>query len=63
MEAFIAELKSVPLAKGVDEVFYPGEMEARSDSKLRREGIELPEDTVTELDRMGERLGIRLDRK
>ena len=28
-EAFVAELKSVPLAKGTDEIFYPGEMEAR----------------------------------
>ncbi|MBX9905865.1 MAG: Ldh family oxidoreductase, partial [Burkholderiales bacterium] len=29
MEQFIAEIKSVPLAQGFDEVFYPGEMEAR----------------------------------
>lgn len=58
MEAFIAELKAVPLAKGVDEVFYPGEMEARSDERLRRDGIGLPEDTVADLDRIGAALGI-----
>ena len=45
-------------AKGVDDVFYPGEMEARSDVKLRRDGIELPEDTVTDLERIGVALGI-----
>lgn len=58
MEAFIAELKSVPLAKGVDEVFYPGELEARSDVKLRREGIDLPDDTVADLSRIGAKMGI-----
>jgi LDH2 family malate/lactate/ureidoglycolate dehydrogenase len=49
MDAFVDELKSVPLAKGVDEVFYPGEMEARSDVRLRAEGLELPDDTFTDL--------------
>jgi LDH2 family malate/lactate/ureidoglycolate dehydrogenase len=58
MEAFIAELKSVPLAQGVDEVFYPGELEARSDLRFRRAGIELPEDTVADLRRIGAELGI-----
>jgi LDH2 family malate/lactate/ureidoglycolate dehydrogenase len=54
MEAFIAEIKSVPRAHGVDEIFYPGEMEARADKRQRREGIELPGDTVAELQRLGE---------
>jgi LDH2 family malate/lactate/ureidoglycolate dehydrogenase len=58
MEAFIAELKSVPLAKGVEEVFYPGELEARSDVRLRREGIDLPDDTVADLGRIGAKMGI-----
>jgi LDH2 family malate/lactate/ureidoglycolate dehydrogenase len=35
MEKLIAEIKSVPLAKGFDEVFYPGELEARSDERNR----------------------------
>ena len=52
MEEFIAEIKSVPLAKGFDEVFYPGEMEARNDEKNRREGLVLPEDTRTDLARI-----------
>ena len=58
MEAFITEIKSVPLAQGVDEVFYPGEMEARADVRQRREGIELPDDTVEELRRLGRENGV-----
>jgi LDH2 family malate/lactate/ureidoglycolate dehydrogenase len=58
MEAFIAEIKSVPLAQGVDEIFYPGEMEARSDARLRKEGIELPEDTIADLARIARDCGL-----
>jgi LDH2 family malate/lactate/ureidoglycolate dehydrogenase len=58
MEAFVAELKSVPLAKGVDEVFYPGEIEARNDLRFRHQGIELPDDTVADLGRLGAEMGI-----
>ncbi len=58
MEAFIGEIKSVPLAKGSDEIFYPGEMEARSDAKLRREGIDLPDDTWADLTRLAAANGI-----
>ena len=36
MEEYIAELKSVPLAKGHDEVFYPGEIEANNNVANRR---------------------------
>jgi LDH2 family malate/lactate/ureidoglycolate dehydrogenase len=48
----------VPLAQGVEEVFYPGELEARSDLRLRRDGIELPEDTVADLRRIGAQMGV-----
>jgi LDH2 family malate/lactate/ureidoglycolate dehydrogenase len=58
MEAFIAELKSVPLARGHDEVFYPGEMEARNDERNRREGLRLPEDTMADLLRIAEETGL-----
>lgn len=58
MEAFLAEIKSVPLAQGVDEIFYPGEMEARADERQRREGIELPDDTIAELERLGRENGL-----
>jgi LDH2 family malate/lactate/ureidoglycolate dehydrogenase len=59
MEAYIAELKSVPLAKGFDEVFYPGEREARNDIKNRKEGLALPEDTLTDLARIARETGLQ----
>lgn len=49
MERLIAEIKSAPLAKGHDEVFYPGELEARSEERNRRDGLLLPEETITDL--------------
>jgi LDH2 family malate/lactate/ureidoglycolate dehydrogenase len=52
MEAYIAELKAVPRAQGFDEVFYPGEIEARNDERNRREGLVLPADTSADLARI-----------
>jgi LDH2 family malate/lactate/ureidoglycolate dehydrogenase len=49
MDGLISQIKAVPLAQGFDEVFYPGEIEARNDAKNRREGLLLPEDTLTDL--------------
>src|SRR5687767_809763 len=51
MEEWVSEIKSVPTAKGFDEVFYPGEMEARNDAKNRAEGLALPQDTIDDLQR------------
>jgi LDH2 family malate/lactate/ureidoglycolate dehydrogenase len=58
MEAFISEIKSVPLAQDCDEVFYPGEMEARNDEKNRRDGLALPDDTLRDLARIAELMGL-----
>lgn len=58
MQAFTSEIKSVPLAKGFDEVFYPGEMENNSDVKFRREGLQLPEDTLADLRRIAKEKGL-----
>jgi LDH2 family malate/lactate/ureidoglycolate dehydrogenase len=62
MEEFIAEIKGVPFAQGVEEIFYPGEMEARADERQRREGLELPEDTIADLDRIAMETGVRFER-
>ncbi|MDH4151210.1 MAG: Ldh family oxidoreductase, partial [Betaproteobacteria bacterium] len=59
MEEFIAEIKSVPLAQGYEEVFYPGEMEARNDARNRRQGIEFPDDTITDLKRIAGETGLQ----
>ena len=58
MEQYIAELKSVPLAKGHDEVFYPGEIEANNNAANRRDGIELPDDTRADLARIAQECGL-----
>ena len=58
MEAFVSEIKSVPLAKGYDEVFYPGEMEANNNLRNRREGIQFPDDTLADLRRIAGETGL-----
>jgi LDH2 family malate/lactate/ureidoglycolate dehydrogenase len=58
MEKFIAELKSVPLAEGSDEVFYPGGIEARNDARYRKEGLTLPADTVSDLAKIAKLCGL-----
>jgi len=58
MEAFVAEIKAVPAAKGYDEVFYPGEMEANNDVKNRRDGIQFPDDTLADLKRIAMEMGL-----
>lgn len=58
MEAFIAEIKSVPLAKGFDEVYYPGELEARNAVRNREAGIRLPDDTLADLQRIAAQTGL-----
>jgi LDH2 family malate/lactate/ureidoglycolate dehydrogenase len=52
MERFADEIKAVPTAKGFDEVFYPGEIEAGNDARNRREGIQFPDDTLADLRRI-----------
>lgn len=58
MARLIDNLKTAPRAPGVEEIFYPGEPEARSEARQRKEGIVLPEDTVAELDAGARALGL-----
>ena len=58
MEEFLGEIKSVPLAQGHDEVFYPGEIEAQNDVINRREGLLLAEDTLIDLERIAKQTGL-----
>jgi len=60
MDRYITQLKSVPLARGFDEVLYPGEMEARNDARHRADGILLPADTLADLKRLADELAIPL---
>src|SRR5215510_14454188 len=58
MEAFVDEIKAVPLAQGFDEVFYPGEIEDNNDAKFRREGLALPAETIADLRRIAQSTGL-----
>ena len=58
MEEYIARLKSVPVAPGHEEVFYPGEIEARKDAAQRQAGLLLPQDTVADLQRVAGEAGV-----
>jgi len=58
MEEFAEEIKAVPTAKGFDEVFYPGEIEANNDKRNRKEGLQLPDDTLADLKRIARETGL-----
>src|SRR5690606_10329982 len=46
IDRLIELTKSVPLAPGFDEIFYPGEIEDRAIERARDVGITLPSKTV-----------------
>ncbi len=55
----IDEVKTVPLAQGFDEVFYPGELEDRTAAaNLAAGGVALSAQTRTELDQLARELGL-----
>ena len=43
MERMVAELKATPRAEGFDEIFYPGEIEARNEEANETAGLDLPD--------------------
>jgi LDH2 family malate/lactate/ureidoglycolate dehydrogenase len=59
MDALIGQIKSVPLAQGFEEVFYPGEIEARNDARNRQSGLSLPEDTLQDLRKLANDYGLQ----
>jgi LDH2 family malate/lactate/ureidoglycolate dehydrogenase len=58
MEQFVEEIKAVPLAQGFDEIHYPGEIEARNDTRNRREGLRFPDETLEDLARIARESGL-----
>ena len=58
IEELITEIKGVPLAQGFDEVLYPGELEARNERCNRSAGIDLPQDTLADLENLAREYGI-----
>ncbi|HEU4921574.1 MAG TPA: Ldh family oxidoreductase [Burkholderiales bacterium] len=59
MERMIVEVKAVPLAPAFDEILYPGELEARNEARHARDGLELPQKTMADLQAEAQRLGVR----
>ena len=53
--------KAVPRATGVEEIFYPGEIEARAEATGRVAGVTLPDQTVSDLRTVGAACGVSFD--
>ena len=51
----------MPKAAGVEEIFYPGEPEARAEVSGRQTGVRLPDRTVTDLRELGDSCGVPFD--
>ena len=60
IERMIAELKAAPLAPGAEEILYPGEFEARNEARHRRDGLDLPAQTVLDLRQAAADWGVTL---
>ena len=58
MKQLVAEVKSVPLAQGYDEVFYPGELEDRAAREHLEAGLSLPRQTLDDLRRLAGATGV-----
>ena len=58
MEQLVAEVKSVPLAQGFDEVFFPGELEARAARANLDLGLSLPQQTLDDLRQLAASTGV-----
>jgi LDH2 family malate/lactate/ureidoglycolate dehydrogenase len=59
MEQMVAKIKAVPRVPGCEEVFYPGEIEARNEARNRTEGLDLPEQTRAGLISTAASLGVQ----
>jgi LDH2 family malate/lactate/ureidoglycolate dehydrogenase len=58
MEQLVGEVKSVPLAQGFDEVFFPGELEARAAREHLEPGLSLPRQTLEDLRQLAASSGV-----
>lgn len=58
IDKVIREIKSLPKAKGVSEIFLPGEIEIRNQEQRGKDGIPLPETTVKDLQKLSAEYGV-----
>lgn len=61
LDEVIRDIKSIPPAEGVEEVFLPGEIELRKREKNLKDGIPLIDSVYQDLVKEGSKYGIRLD--
>lgn len=59
-ERLIESMKAVPLAEGVAEILFPGELEDRRAAIADRDGIEIPPKTVDELTKLARDIGVEV---
>jgi len=59
VEELIARMKQVPCAEGFDDIFYPGEKEARQEIENRANGLILPADTLADLQKLADEMGLK----
>ena len=62
MEHLIDEIKAVPTAAGVDEIFFPGEIEDRNTQKYLTTGITVADTTWDSLQKLSNETGVALPR-
>ncbi|MFN8526447.1 MAG: Ldh family oxidoreductase [Chloroflexota bacterium] len=58
VEGFVKYLKETPPAKGVQEVYYPGELEYRTSQQRGRDGIPIEDSTWTRLNELAQRFSL-----
>ena len=60
MEALISEIKAVPKASGVEEIFFPGELEDRNTAKHNETGISVADQTWESMRKLSAESGTAL---
>jgi len=58
VDEIVRQVKAVPRAQGIDEIFAPGEIELRSREVNLEKGIELPPNVIESLGKLGEEYGV-----
>lgn len=56
IDAYIGRVKNSPKAEGVEEIFMPGEIEARKTQEHLNNGIDIPDGLVYELTEIGKKM-------
>jgi LDH2 family malate/lactate/ureidoglycolate dehydrogenase len=58
MDEILGMLKATPPAAGIERVLVPGELERRTEGRLREEGIPVPPEVLAQLQALGRECGV-----